>query len=173
MSNRKRDPTQLKREYRASMDSACKLYNSGLQQLTYIACHMAPTDDNISKIRDTLRAILAVDETIVIIQSGPYIWKYREQIAKKEEQFFLNNTFDDDISNMKKQINTSGKDFSNNEIATIMTNVKSIYGGLSGPEQETIWTHVINLLRAYAQYIGAERKLKEIEEEIRKMLRDK
>lgn len=171
MSNKKRDPIREKREYRISMESACKMYNAGLNQLTSIACHKAPNDDNVAKIRETLRAVLVADDTIVIIQSGPYIWKYREQIAKKDEHFFLLSTFNDDINNVISS--NKAQNFTNNDIATVMTSIKSTYSSMTKPEQETIWTHVMNLLRSYAQYIGAERKLKEVEEEIRRMQREK
>jgi len=167
--SKKRDYIREKKELRASMDSACKLYNSNINQLTAIACHKNPDDENIAKIRDALRAVIVADETIVIVQSGTYVWKYRERIATKDESFFLDNTFDEDIATVKENSFSTGKDFSDDEIATVMNSIKSIYKTMKAPEKETVWRHVIDLLRSYAQYLGAERKLLLLEQELKKM----
>ena len=173
MSVKKRDMAREKRDYRSSMDSAMKLYNSSLNQLTSATCHKSPNNDELAKIRDSLRAVLVGDDTMVIIQSGPFIWKYREQISKKEESFFLENTFNDDIEIAKEKLGNldKSKDFSDLEIATIMDSIKSIYTNMSSPEKETIWRFVMDLLRAYAQYVGAERKLNQVEVEIRDLIK--
>jgi hypothetical protein len=168
--SRKRDYMREKKDLRASMDSACKLYNNNLNQLTNVASHKNPDDESIAKIREILRAILAADETIVIIQSGTYIWKYREQIANKEESFFLAQDFKDDIAIAKKQT-YNNKDFSDNEIATVMNSIKKMYTTMSAAEKEVVWRHVMELLKSYAQYLGAERKLKLLEDEIRNLMK--
>lgn len=169
--SKKRDFMREKKDLRASMDSACKLYNSNLNQLTAIACHKNPDDDNVAKIREGLRAVLVADETMVIIQSGTYVWKYREQIANKDESFFLVNTFADDIANLKQTASGKVKDFADGEIAAVMDSIKGTYKTMKAPEKETIWRHVMELLRAYAQYLGAERKLKLLEDELKEMAR--
>jgi hypothetical protein len=175
MATKKRDIMREKKDFRLSMDGALKLYNTSLNELTKIACFKNPTSDNLAKIRDALRAVQVGDDTMVIIQSGPFIWKYREQIAKKDDQFFLDNTFKDDIEEAKKKSSDLGKnkDFSDGEIATVMSGLKDTYTKLSGPERETVWRHVMDLLRSYAQYLGAERKLQEIEKEIRALANKK
>jgi hypothetical protein len=167
--SKKRDYMREKKEFRASMDSACKLYNSNINQLTAIACHKNPDDDNIAKIRDALRAVLVADETMVIIQSGTYIWKYREEIANKDETFFLANKFEDDIANVKQNQAIKEKNFSDDEIAAVMNSIKSTYTTMKAPEKETIWRHVMELLRSYAQYLGAERKLLLLEQELKQL----
>ena len=167
--SKKRDYMREKKEFRASMDSACKLYNSNINQLTAIACHKNPDNDDIAKIRDALRAVLVADETIVIIQSGTYVWKYREQIANKDETFFLKSTFDADIASVKQNPSLKNKDFSDAEITTIMNSIKATYSTMSNPEKEIIWRHVMELLRSYAQYLSAERKLLSLEQEIKQL----
>ena len=160
-----------KREFRESMTDAVKLYNNSLNSLTGIACHKNPDDYNVAKIRETLRAVLVADETIVIIQSGLYVWKYREQIATKDETFFLDNTFKSDIELAKQQLNDVGKakDFTDDEIATIMQSLKGTYSSMTAPEREVVWRHVMDLLKAYAQYLGAERKLRKLEAELKQL----
>ncbi len=168
--SKKRDYMREKKDLRASMDSACKLYNSNLNQLTSVASHKNPDDDSIAKIREVLRAILAADETLVIIQSGTYIWKYREQIANKDEGFFLASDFKDDIAAAKQQV-SNDKDFSDNQIATVMNSIKKTYNTMKPAEKEVVWRHIMEMLRSYAQYLGAERKLKLLEEEIKSLIK--
>jgi hypothetical protein len=168
--SKKRDYIREKKELRTSMDSACKLYNSNLNHLTSIASHKNPDDESIAKIREILRAVLAADETLVIIQSGTYIWKYREQIANKEESFFLAQDFKEDIDTVKSQISKS-RDFSDNEISTVMNSIKKTYTTMSAPEKEVVWRHVMELLKSYAQYLGAERKIKLLEDEIKNLMK--
>lgn len=161
MSGVKQDPLVLKKQLRDSMEGAQKLYNSNLMALMKIAKSKCPEDDNVAKIQETLSSVLALDKTLVIIESGPYIWKYRESISKRDVKFFLDNDFKSDVDTVlhgkKKQ------EFSGDEISQLMKSLKSTFKSMTKPEQEVVWTHTSNLLTAYAQYLGAEKKLKAVE----------
>ena len=165
MSGKKPNPIQEKRECRAHMESACKTYNARLNDLTLITVEKNRSDDNVQIVRDTLRAAQAADATTVLIQTGPFVWKFREQISKRDEKFFINNTFQSEIQEGKKLI--PKQDFNDDEITSLMQSLKRTYHLMTLPEREVIWRHVIDMLKAYAQYLGCDKKLLDLEKQIK------
>lgn len=166
MASSKRNPIQEKKQIRDSMESARKLYNSTINQLVLICVAKHPDDESILRIKEVLRAIMAVESGIIITESGPFIWNYRDNIAKRDENFFLANDFKTEISAAKDK---TDKKFREDEIAQIMRTLKAMYVNMTEPEKEVTWTHISQLLRAYAQFLGCEKKLRATEEEIRKL----
>lgn len=167
MSSKNRNFVLEKRETRDSMERARQLFNSNLNQLTTIAVNKNPKEDSIAKIREILRAAQAADGTIIIVQAGPYVWKYRDQISKHDEKFFIDNNFEEDIAEASKKI--KNHDFSESEIAGIMQGLKQTYKFLTEPEKNVVWKHVTDLLRAYATYLGCEKKIMQIEEDLKSL----
>lgn len=165
MSVKKPNLIQEKRECHTHKDSACKTYNARLNDLTSIAVEKNRSDDNVQIVRDTLRAAQAADATTVLIKTGPFVWKYREQISKRDENFFINNKFQSEIDESKRLV--TKQDFNDDEITSLMQSLKRTYHLMTMPEREVIWRHVIDMLKAYAQFLGCEKKLLEIEQEIK------
>lgn len=166
------DPIKQKKLLRASMEEAQKSYNKNLVSLTKVASAKSPGDELIAKINETLRGVLAIDETLIIVETGPYVWKYREPISKKDVKFFIDNDFKSDVdgalAGKSGKTGKSGKsDFSSSEIANVMSSLKKTFQTMSAAEQQVVWTYTTTLLISYTQYLKAERDIKKIEEELR------
>jgi hypothetical protein len=165
------NPVQQKRALRTAMEAAQKQYNNNLKTLIQIARAKSPSDDNLAKINEALRGVLAVDQTTLIIETGKYVWEYRDPISKRDEKFFLEGDFkkriEDGIADITGRTKSGKKaDFTGDDIDTIMNSLRKTYRGMTQPEQTVVWQHTSQLLASYAQYLKAEKQIIKIEQEI-------
>lgn len=79
------------------------------------------------------------DNTFLIRTVGEKIYKYREEIAKRNEKFFL----DDEFSVENDETNETD----NTELVKL---VKQVYRSSKKDEQDNVYSHIITLLRMYA-----------------------
>lgn len=114
-------------------------------------------NETIIDIRNSYMAFKSVGEDIILKYVGVYIWKYKEDIKNTNEEFFLNNNFQDDID--AHYNNSKDSKFSKAEVNHIFSILKTMYPKLNDGEKKTIWTHVGNLLKCYAEYTLCKQQL--------------
>lgn len=165
----KPNPIAEKQNLIKVQESSRVSFNKAILQLINIACNKNPKEEKLLKLKEIFAAIQAIDPLIVIINAGPYIWKYREPIAKRESDFFIKNTFTEDVSEYYKEP-LEHQDFSADDVSNIMKSLKSIWQTLSVPEQTVIWTHAGGLLTSYAQYVSCEKQIRDISLKIKNMM---
>lgn len=167
MSKSGKSLVQLKRELRDSMEMAQKNYNSNLSQLIRVAKTKNPRDDDLDAVARALSTVIKVDATCLIKETGHYIWGFREQIKKRDENFFLTEDFSKMIDEGLEVAKVKGKaEFTGDDVGRIMQALRGTYRTMTKPEQDVVWGHTTTILVAYAQYMKAEKKIREIEIEI-------
>lgn len=161
------NPITERKKIRKSMDDARRAFNKDMADLIKLACERNQANEDLKTIRSIFATIRAAEPTIIITNAGPYIWKYREQIAKKDANFFLKNNFENDIADFYDDpVPDEQHDFTEDEVGEVLKSIKRTWHLLSAPEKGVIWTTAIGLLRSYAQYVQAERKVKDINKKI-------
>lgn len=142
-----------------SLEESKNVYCKTINDLMNIVARKFPADENIIIIKEKFKAALACDKRTVVIKSGPFIWKYRVEISKRNEEFFLKQDFNNEIKQK------SG--FGTNELRTIIENLRNCWISLNIVEKNMLWNQLGKLLKYYAQYLGSEKKLRLINQKIR------
>jgi len=167
MSKSNKSLVQQKRDLRDSMELAQKNYNSNLSQLVRVAKTKNPRNEDLETVQRALSSVIKVDATLLIKETGHYIWRFREHIKKRDENFFLTGDFSKEIDEGLEVAKTKGKaEFTGDDVGRIMQALRGTYSTMTKPEQDVVWTHTTNILVAYAQYLKAEKRIREIEVEI-------
>ncbi len=117
-------------------------------------------DADICKIKELY--LIAKRETpdIIIQRGGPYIWKYRKEIWAREEKFFLNNDFKDEIANASQTGVAEMTEFA--EFPAIITKLKRTWHLLTPEERTVMWAKLTSVLAQYAGYLQAEKELEKL-----------
>jgi hypothetical protein len=156
---------KVKREMRESMEVAQKDYNSNLTQLIRIAKTKNPQNLDLETIQTALSSVIKVDATLLIKETGHYIWKFRENISRRDENFFLTGDFSEEINSGLGATNKDTK-FTGDDVDRIMKSLRTTYRTMTKPEQDVVWKHTTSILVAYAQYLKAEKTIRKIESDI-------
>jgi len=164
------NPLSEKKKIRATVVQSRQMFNKYLFDLINIACTKNAADDQIQSIKEVFVTIKAAEPTVIITNAGPYIWKYRDQIAKKDARFFIENNFENDVAEFYNDPVPEMQDtFSQDEVGAILQSLKRTWHLLNKSEKEVIWRHTTNLLKTYAQYLGSQKKIIKINKEIQDM----
>lgn len=153
--------SSTKKEYQKNMNEARRTFNSNLLKTLKISISKSPNDKYLQEVETVVKAINTMEPDLIIRKAGPYLFKYKEKLASKDESFFLQNSFNDDLH----EYYANGKDehdFDQEDVVYIMQSFKDTWISLTPYEKETIWSIVSELFRSYARYIGSERGLKKL-----------
>lgn len=137
-------------------ETALKTFNRNLSQLVDIARKKTSGDNRMEMIYDLLRAINSITPEIIITNAGPYIWKYRDYVKNRQEEFFLKHDFEGEVKEYYQENEVDS--FSQNEIVEIMDTMRGLYPSTSPQERELIWKMAQELLANYCIYIKCERE---------------
>ena len=123
------------------------------------ACYFKNKNNEIMlDLKESFMAFKKIAEDIIIKNVGAYMWKYREQIKKIDDSFFIGNVFDNDITEYYKK-NPDETRFTENDVAEIFSILRKTYPNLNDGEKKMIWVHSGNLLKYYAEYKLCQQKL--------------
>lgn len=148
-------------QYQKSIEEARRTFNSHLLKTLKISISKSPNDKYLQEVETVVKAINTMEPDLIIRKAGPYLFKYKEKLANKDESFFLKNDFQDDLN----EYYANGKDendFDQEDVVYIMSSFKNTWVTLTIYEKETIWNMVGELFRSYARYLGAERGLRKL-----------
>ena len=130
-----------------------------IADLTFLvtALHSKNTkDDDFIFIKDAYNVAKSENPDVVVMVSGPYIWKYREQIEKSDINFILNNDYTEEVEAAKTALVENQK---YDQIKDILKKIKSTWSAFNPVEQSTIIKKIQKLVVSYAGYLGATKKL--------------
>jgi hypothetical protein len=108
-------------------------------------------DDDIIGIRDGYLIAKRENPECIIVQVGPYFWKYRDTISSGNLNPLLNSDFRDDISAQGYMPEVSSYD----QIQAVMSKVKRTWHLFTPVEQETMKKKFKFMVSCYATYLGA------------------
>jgi hypothetical protein len=140
-----------------SMRNASRNYNKSISDL--LSCIVAKSKGNseIVAINEKFSAIKNMDPDVIVMTSGPYLWKYRKEIVEKNQDFFLAKSFEDDIAEAKKE---KQERFGSTDMQGIINLIKTFWKSMNPQEKEICWNHIQSCIRNYASYVGCSKKLK-------------
>jgi hypothetical protein len=122
-------------------------FNHGLKILARDLVKRYPTDAMIFRAHRRAMTVMSIDPLLVINEVGPYLYSYRDQLYAFDEEFFLENTFDDEL---KASVNQEKADM----VSYIIPKAKECARALPPAEKEEYKAIVISLLDDYIEYLA-------------------
>lgn len=121
-------------------------YNKNMKMLVTIMKSKLNNDKNVDAISNKIRCALQFDVLTLIRESGPYFIKYKDQIKKKDMEFFLNkDNWEDDIGDA---------DNSDAELShDIINKIKNLWFDLNDKEKNALYDLTDKLLTDYSRYL--------------------
>lgn len=117
-------------------------YNRHAVKILNLAVHYAPDDPNIDWLKRIIKIVRNESPTMIIEKGLDKLWDNRENILKKDVEFFKYCSLDKYI---KKDENKVWLD----EIVKL---VRQKYFDLSLKEQDIIWSHIQVMLECVIKY---------------------
>jgi len=99
-------------------------------------------DTDIEEIRDGYLLAKNENPECIIINAGPYLWKYREQVSLDNFNELLNNDFSTETSNSNS-----------NKVQAILNKIKKTWHLFKPLEQDSIKKRLKTMLTYYATYL--------------------
>lgn len=114
-----------------------KSFIKQLDDLVTKLCHQFPTEQDIKYLSTLISGLKLINPYELVSQYYIKIYKYREFIEKKDEKYFIDNSFEDDIDeDADKKVAQMKIDYFRNLI---------ISGSVSKETKNVVWTY-LNLL---------------------------
>ena len=107
------------------------------------------TFDELKAIRNNkrLNMLISSDPLTVMKNSGPFLWKYKDDIKERKWDKLVKYDFD-------KEIQCSAKDKkTQNVIGREIEFIKSVFSECTDTEKESLGDHLTTMLSAYVKYL--------------------
>jgi len=110
-------------------------FNSKLEEFLKDLIVSYPDDKDFVMFKQSFSMLKIVDSTKPVFLFKMYTTKYMDQITNRDEKFFLDHDFQDELSS------TDDKDFS----SEMLSKLKSYWNTMSDENKDIIWNY-LNLL---------------------------
>tara|TARA_B100001094_G_C17775202_1_gene597026 strand:+ start:141 stop:503 length:363 start_codon:yes stop_codon:yes gene_type:complete len=114
--------------------SYLKAFTKQMEQFINELSEMFPQDKHIAMGKSTLFIVKKANPRKLLEFFKFYFYKYEDKIMSKDESFFLERNFDDQLSDYVKSLNA-------------ITNLKQYWKNLTEKTKNTIWLYLIVLLK--------------------------
>ena len=122
-------------------------------------CNKNKKDGDIQEIRDGFMVAKGENPVAIIMNAGPYFWKYRTHIERGDVNSLLNMEYKEEISEVQESLADNSKF---EKISVVMQKVKRTWHLLTPTEQETMKKKFKLILIKYTGYLVACKKLKDL-----------
>jgi len=122
-------------------------YTNNIKTLLKIMKSKLPKDNEVIDISKKLNLVINSDALFILKETGPYLYKYKEQINEKNMTYFINK--DDWSDDINTEANINDSQLSHN----IINKVKEIWINLKDNEKNIIYSITESLLLDYCNYL--------------------
>jgi len=135
----------------AEMMDCINRFNQRVKLLTLDMYKRFPDDALVYRAKERIMVAAEMDPVFIIENVGRYLYKFREQILKRNGDFFIESEYDADFK--------AAADKSQVELSVyIIPKAKEAYIKLSKKEKEDYIDMVVGMLKDYIRYLAG-RKL--------------
>jgi len=138
-------------------DEAAAQFIKNLEVLINIIKMKSRKDVDIEDIESNfIKAKQVPDEFIQKI--GPYVWEYRENIAKQDSNFILITNFDDKIEHISAKAGNTDVD-KISHFKQIIGKIRNIWRSTNDNEKAVLWRHLQNLNSYFASFVHIHKQI--------------
>ena len=151
----------LKNKLQLEKEDAAKSFCQHLRYLMNCLYLKNKNDDNILQMQERVRIASTTNPITVIETAGPYFYKYRTQLARRNMDFFKVQDFTGDVEEAAK---TSEAQVDVSNTPEVITTMRNTWDQFMPAEHNVILQKAIEMLGFVAGYTKADRALKTLKE---------
>lgn len=145
-----------------SQDKSVTNFISNLNVILNAVYQKNKKDDDMNSLRDKFNVVRKENPNGLVEMAGPSIWKYREKIKDENVNFFLNNSFEEDIKEAQEKASVAEiSEFE--DVPVLLNKAKRAWHSFTLIEQQTIIKTIKTILQSYATYLSTCKELAAIE----------
>jgi hypothetical protein len=131
------------------MDDIIKKYNLSLKKIIEILDDELPSNPLIQTAKRKYQISVTNDRSLLITETGPFIYEYREQVAKDDWDNLIYKDWSKDINEK-----SDGKVVQEmNEIECVISNLRKLWKNYDEVEKKRVTKLIKSLITEYAKYI--------------------
>lgn len=134
------------------MDNQVRIYNTRIREILDLITAEIPDHPLISTIHRRFRVALTADRTLLITETGPELWSYRDIIAEGRWDELINKNWESEI---EKKDDVLMYEVDNNSLKQMVGLLREIWAGYNEEEQTYIKKSMKKLLSTYVKYLKA------------------
>jgi hypothetical protein len=113
-------------------------------------------DDDIIDLKRRVGIATSTNPMMIIKMAGPYFFKYRVSLSKRQADFFLDKDFKDDVREVAVELEMTDEI---NTAHEVIKKVKKTWTSFNDPEKNILLTKAIEMLGFYAKFLMATKQL--------------
>ena len=134
------------------MDNQVRIYNTRIREILDLITAEIPDHPLISTIHRRFRVALTADRTLLITETGPELWSYRDIIAEERWDELIYKNWEQEI---EKKDDVLMYEVDNNSLKQMVGLLREIWAGYGKEEQTYIKKSMKKLLSTYVRYLKA------------------
>ena len=136
------------------MDAQVRFYNTRIREILDLITAEIPDHPLIGTIHRRFRVALTTDRTLLITETGPELWSYRDIIKDERWDDLIKKNWEQEIDNKDDVLMY---EVSNNSLKQMVGLLREIWFGYGAEEQKYIKKSMKKLLSTYVKYLQAKR----------------
>lgn len=134
------------------MDNQVRIYNTRIREILDLITAEIPDHPLISTIHRRFRVALTADRTLLITETGPELWSYRDIIAEERWNELIDKNWEREIDNKDDVLMY---EVDNNSLKQMVGLLREIWAAYGEEEQNYIKKSMKKLLSTYVKYLKA------------------
>ena len=134
------------------MDNQVRIYNTRIREILDLITAEIPDHPLISTIHRRFRGALTADRTLLITETGPELWSYRDIIAEERWNELIDKNWERQIDNKDDVLMY---ELDNNSLKHMVGLLREIWAAYGEEEQNYIKKSMKKLLSTYVKYLKA------------------
>jgi hypothetical protein len=126
-------------------------FNRAAKLLAIDTAKQFPGDAKIYRVKERILTAASLSPEILINTMGPYLFKYNKQIYKGDAEFFIANSYDEDIKTASDREKTDAVEY-------IMPKVKEAWKLKTEGEKQEYMEAIQQMLDDYIEYLTLTKK---------------
>nr|QOI90447.1 hypothetical protein HWQ62_00311 [Pyramimonas orientalis virus] len=129
-------------------EECVNLFNVKLKEFINDLITVYPHDDDLYKFKTSISMLLLVNDKQVIKIFKDFVYpKYKDRILSRDEKFFLNHDYTDDVVATQ---NTESPEFTDQ----LIVKIKSYWKTMTDENKNIIWSYFNLLIKLVEKYIN-------------------
>jgi hypothetical protein len=128
-----------------TLNSSINKFNENLCNLLDCIKIKSGESSEIVNLCEKFQSLKSISAEQIPQTAGPYLWKYRAEIKAKNQDFFLKNSYTEDIKN-KDTLGSS-------DMNKLINMCKNLWQSMKLEEKNVCWTYIQTCLSNYAVYV--------------------
>ena len=136
----------------SNMDQYIRIYNTRIREILDLITAEIPDHPLISTIHRRFRVALTADRTLLITETGPELWSYRDLVSEEKWDELVKKDWEEEIENQK---DCMMYEVDNNSLKQMVGLLREIWTNYGDEERTYIKKSMKKLLSTYVKYLKA------------------